>query len=70
MTGTGDLDGTANSLNNIIGNAGNNNLSRQGGNDFLSGGDGDDYLSASVLVLPLAALSRYTLLEELHSHKF
>lgn len=43
LTGTDNIDGTGNSLNNlIVGNAGNNTLNGGIGNDTLSGGLGDD----------------------------
>ena len=45
LTGTADLDGTGNSLANlIIGNSGANELRGSGGNDTLTGGLGDDLL--------------------------
>ncbi|QLE55149.1 NF038122 family metalloprotease [Nostoc sp. TCL26-01] len=45
LTGTANIDGTGNSLNNTItGNAGNNTLTGSIGNDSLSGGTGDDTL--------------------------
>jgi Ca2+-binding RTX toxin-like protein len=45
LTGTGDLAGTGNGLNNtIVGNTGANTLNGQSGNDALHGGDGDDQL--------------------------
>jgi Ca2+-binding RTX toxin-like protein len=57
LTGSADIDGSGNSLNNlIIGNAGNNSLEGnvgddilkgQRGNDTLSGGGGDDTLEGS-----------------------
>jgi Ca2+-binding RTX toxin-like protein len=49
MTGTGDLRGTGNSLNNFInGNSGNNVLDGRGGVDTLDGGEGSDiYLFTS-----------------------
>jgi trimeric autotransporter adhesin len=43
LTGTANIDGTGNSLNNtIIGNDGNNTLTGGGGADMLSGGSGND----------------------------
>jgi Ca2+-binding RTX toxin-like protein len=46
LTGTANINGTGNPLNNvIIGNSGNNTLVGNNGNDTLSGGDGDDTLS-------------------------
>jgi Ca2+-binding RTX toxin-like protein len=43
LTGVADLDGTGNSLANVIkGNAGNNILSGGAGNDSIDGGDGND----------------------------
>ena len=46
LTGSSDIDGRGNSLNNIIvGNTARNILSGEGGNDFLSGVAGDDDLS-------------------------
>jgi Ca2+-binding RTX toxin-like protein len=49
LTGTGDTNGTGNTLNNtIIGNSGNNVLQGLAGNDTLNGGTGDDtYVFAS-----------------------
>jgi len=45
LTGTDDLNGTGNSLNNVIyGNTGNNVIDGQGGNDTLYGNSGDDTL--------------------------
>jgi Ca2+-binding RTX toxin-like protein len=45
LTGTGDIAGTGNALNNqIVGNAGNNTLSGGTGEDVMSGGDGMDSL--------------------------
>ena len=45
LTGTSNIDGIGNSLNNfIIGNSGNNTLYGGYGSDTLSGGDGDDSL--------------------------
>jgi len=45
LTGTGNLNGTGNTLGNTItGNAGNNLLSGMAGNDTLYGGDGNDTL--------------------------
>jgi tricorn protease-like protein len=45
LTGTGDLNGTGNSLANLlIGNHGANNLTGGAGNDTLGGGTGDDTL--------------------------
>jgi Ca2+-binding RTX toxin-like protein len=43
LTGTGDINGTGNSLDNVIdGNDGNNTLDGGAGNDILGGGLGDD----------------------------
>ncbi len=43
LTGTANIDGTGNGLNNVItGNSGNNTLWGQGGNDTMMGGAGDD----------------------------
>jgi Ca2+-binding RTX toxin-like protein len=43
LTGTGNLNGTGNELNNVLtGNAGNNILDGKGGTDTLSGGLGND----------------------------
>jgi uncharacterized delta-60 repeat protein len=55
LTGTGDIDGTGNALNNqLAGNSGNNTLDGGVGNDTMTGGAGDDtYLvnsSADVVV--------------------
>jgi len=45
LTGTENLDGTGNSLGNIItGNTGNNVLDGKGGNDTINAGDGNDTL--------------------------
>ncbi|PSF35262.1 sodium:calcium exchanger [Aphanothece hegewaldii CCALA 016] len=50
LTGTGNVDGTGDSNNNIlIGNTGNNILTGGGGNDTLTGGGGNDtYVFASL----------------------
>ncbi len=46
LTGTGNIDGTGNTLNNIlIGNSGNNILSGGSGNDVLDGGAGNDTMA-------------------------
>ena len=43
LTGSGDINGTGNALDNVItGNAGNNMLDGGGGNDTLVGGAGTD----------------------------
>lgn len=43
LTGSGDIDGTGNTLNNtILGNAGANVLNGGGGKDTMRGGEGDD----------------------------
>ncbi|MBD2196867.1 calcium-binding protein [Calothrix anomala FACHB-343] len=48
LTGTANIDGTGNSLSNIItGNAGNNTLIGDAGNDTLSGGTGNDFLQGT-----------------------
>jgi Ca2+-binding RTX toxin-like protein len=45
LTGTNNIDGTGNVLNNnLTGNAGNNTLTGNGGNDYLYGNAGDDTL--------------------------
>lgn len=45
LTGSANINGTGNALNNeIIGNSGNNTLNGGAGNDFLHGGDGQDSL--------------------------
>jgi Ca2+-binding RTX toxin-like protein len=45
LTGSSNINGTGNGLNNILtGNAGNNTLSGLGGNDTLNGGAGNDKL--------------------------
>jgi hypothetical protein len=45
LTGTSDIDGTGNTLANVVtGNSGNNVLDGAGGADALAGGDGDDAL--------------------------
>jgi trimeric autotransporter adhesin len=45
LTGSANINGTGNILNNTLtGNSGNNTLSGDAGNDKLSGGDGDDTL--------------------------
>ena len=45
LTGTADINGSGNSLNNVItGNSGNNQLAGNGGNDTLDGGTGVNYL--------------------------
>ncbi|NOT14571.1 MAG: calcium-binding protein [Methylotenera sp.] len=46
LTGTGNIDGTGNTLaNTITGNVGNNALDGGAGNDTISGGNGDDTLT-------------------------
>ncbi len=46
LTGTGNINGTGNSLSNeITGNSGNNNLSGGFGNDTITGGNGNDTLA-------------------------
>ena len=46
LTGTGNIDGTGNTLNNVLtGNSGNNVLSGGDGNDTLLGGLGNDFLT-------------------------
>ena len=46
LTGTGTINGTGNTLNNIItGNSGNNILSGGAGNDTIDGGDGADTIN-------------------------
>ena len=46
LTGSGNIDGTGNTLNNIlIGNSGNNILSGGSGNDVLDGGAGNDTMA-------------------------
>jgi Ca2+-binding RTX toxin-like protein len=46
LQGSGDLNGSGNSLNNtLVGNAGNNSLSGGDGNDYIVGGAGNDTLS-------------------------
>ncbi len=48
LTGTGNLNGTGNGLNNqITGNSGNNNLNGAAGNDTLIGGAGNDNLNGA-----------------------
>ncbi|WP_013321018.1 putative Ig domain-containing protein [Gloeothece verrucosa] len=49
LTGTGNIDGTGNRLNNILtGNSGNNLLTGDIGNDTLNGGTGNDTLDGGV----------------------
>ncbi|WP_416637935.1 hypothetical protein [Pseudomonas sp. OHS18] len=49
LTGTENIDGFGNELNNeVIGNAGNNKLEGGAGNDYLDGGAGNDQLSGGV----------------------
>ncbi|HEX3860243.1 MAG TPA: MJ1477/TM1410 family putative glycoside hydrolase [Stellaceae bacterium] len=49
LLGSGNINGTGNSLNNaIIGNGGNNILSGGAGNDVLNGGAGNDVLNGGV----------------------
>ena len=49
LTGTENIDGLGNELNNeVIGNAGNNKLEGGAGNDYLDGGAGNDQLSGGV----------------------
>ncbi len=46
LTGTGDINATGNSLDNMLtGNAGNNMLNGGAGNDTLDGGAGNDTMS-------------------------
>ncbi|KKR02934.1 MAG: hypothetical protein UT30_C0044G0005 [Candidatus Uhrbacteria bacterium GW2011_GWF2_39_13] len=46
LLGTTDINGTGNTLNNIIiGNTGNNSLSGSSGNDTITGDAGDDYIN-------------------------
>jgi Ca2+-binding RTX toxin-like protein len=46
LQGSGNINGTGNSLNNtLVGNAGNNSLSGGDGNDYIVGGAGNDTLS-------------------------
>ena len=48
LTGTGNLNGTGNGLNNqITGNSGNNNLNGAAGNDSLNGAAGNDSLNGA-----------------------
>jgi serralysin len=48
LTGSSAINGTGNTLNNVItGNSGNNNLNGSSGNDTLSGGNGNDTLLGS-----------------------
>ncbi|TRU97548.1 MAG: hyalin, partial [Microcystis wesenbergii Mw_QC_S_20081001_S30D] len=48
LTGTGNLNGTGNGLNNqITGNSGNNNLNGAAGNDSLNGAAGNDTLNGA-----------------------
>ncbi|MBL1210324.1 Calx-beta domain-containing protein, partial [Geminocystis sp. GBBB08] len=48
LSGTGNVNGTGNSLdNNITGNSGNNILNGSGGNDTLDGGEGNDTMVGS-----------------------
>jgi trimeric autotransporter adhesin len=47
LAGFGNIDGTGNSLNNLItGNSGDNHLSAGAGNDTIDGGAGNDYIEA------------------------
>uniref|UniRef100_A0A8J7AES7 Calcium-binding protein n=1 Tax=Desmonostoc muscorum LEGE 12446 TaxID=1828758 RepID=A0A8J7AES7_DESMC len=49
LTGTGAINGTGNSLNNIIiGNSGNNTLDGGTGNDTISGGSGNDTVTGGI----------------------
>jgi Ca2+-binding RTX toxin-like protein len=49
LTGTNDIDGIGNNLNNmIIGNSGDNDIYGLADNDFLVGGAGNDYISGGV----------------------
>ena len=49
LTGTSNINGTGNALNNsIVGNAGKNTLNGGGGNNKLDGGSGDDTLNGGV----------------------
>jgi Ca2+-binding RTX toxin-like protein/subtilisin-like proprotein convertase family protein len=46
LSGTGNINGTGNSLNNVVlGNSGNNTLKGVNGHDSLDGGDGNDKLT-------------------------
>lgn len=50
LTGTADIDGTGNSLDNsLYGNAFDNTLRGEGGRDILDSGAGDDYLDGGAL---------------------
>ena len=45
LTGTADIDGTGNAIDNVLlGNSGRNTLSGLGGDDMIEGGEGDDRL--------------------------
>jgi trimeric autotransporter adhesin len=47
LAGLGNIDGTGNSLNNLItGNSGDNHLNAGAGNDTIDGGAGNDYIEA------------------------
>jgi trimeric autotransporter adhesin len=49
LTGEANINGTGNTLDNIIiGNTGNNTLAGAGGNDTLDGGDGNDVLNGGI----------------------
>jgi Ca2+-binding RTX toxin-like protein len=49
LTGSGNINGTGNTLNNTLtGNTGNNTLDGGAGNDTLIGGDGDDFFNDNV----------------------
>jgi Ca2+-binding RTX toxin-like protein len=49
LTGTGDINGYGNGLDNVIyGNSGDNDIYGYNGNDILKGGGGDDYISGGV----------------------